>query len=368
MTIVMVVIVVGFILVLKLIGGDSGSHVGVTPSAAGLAGPVTAVGRSVGVTVTTSTVDEAAGRQQVLDGDLDALVTGSPTAFQVVVKKDVPKDLGPVFSALARQLALNDQIVRLGGDPAAVTSALSTATFDVQSLEPVNDYQVERLVLGIIVAILVYIGMVLYGQLVAQGVVEEKSSRIVELLLTTIRPWQLMIGKVGGIGLVGLSQMLVIVLAGVGTGLATGVIDFPASIAAGAAAWAVVWFLLGYIAYALMFAAVGALVSRQEDVGAATAPVLMLLVIPYVLGISILPSNPDNPILGAASVVPLFAPTLMPIRMAMGVAPTWQVILSVVLTVAMIVGLVWLAGRVYSNAVLRMGSRVRLVDALRSAG
>jgi ABC-2 type transport system permease protein len=202
---------------------------------------------------------------------------------------------------------------------------------------------------------------------VAQGVVEEKSSRVVELLLTTIRPWQLMLGKVLGIGFVGLAQLLLTAAVGVGFGLATGVLTFPAGLAAGIAVWAVVWFLLGYFVYALMFAALGALVSRQEDVGGVTSPALMVIILPYVLGISILPADPENSLLALLSLIPLFAPTLMPMRIAMGVAAPWEIALSTGLTVLLIVAFVWLAGRIYGNAVLRMGSRIRLRDAFRSA-
>jgi ABC-2 type transport system permease protein len=117
-----------------------------------------------------------------------------------------------------------------------------------------------------------------------------------------------------------------------------------------------------------MFAGLGALVSRQEDVGGVVAPALILIILPYVLGISVLPADPDSELIRWMSIVPFFAPTLMPMRMAMGVAPTWEVVLATALTVLLIVALVWLAGRIYGNAVLRMGSRVRFRDALRAAG
>jgi ABC-2 type transport system permease protein len=276
-------------------------------------------------------------------------------------------NLRSAFAVLARQVALNDQITRAGGDPAAVNAAVGAASVDVQTLEQAREFQVQRLVIGILVSIVVYIAVMLYGQAVAQGVVEEKSSRIVELLLTAIRPWQLMLGKVAGIGLVGLAQLAVVAAVGVGAGVASGVINFPTSIALGAALWAVAWFLLGFLLYALMFAALGALVSRQEDVGGVTAPALMLIILPYVAGISILPADPENQVLGIASVIPFFAPMLMPMRIALGVASVWEVVTAVGLTILLIVALVWLAGRVYSNAVLRTGSRVKLTDALRAA-
>jgi ABC-2 type transport system permease protein len=116
-----------------------------------------------------------------------------------------------------------------------------------------------------------------------------------------------------------------------------------------------------------MFASLAALVSRQEDVGGVTTPALMLIILPYVLGISILPADPDNALLALLSLVPLFSPTIMPMRIAMGVAPAWQIALATALTVGLAIVLVWLAGRIYGNAVLRMGSRIRLRDAFRSA-
>jgi ABC-2 type transport system permease protein len=363
-TAVNLIVVVGFVLAFKLLDGDSGDAVGFTPSARPLAAPLASVARAVGTPVKPSTVDEAAGRQQVRDGTLDALVTGTPDGFRVIVKQDLSSDLRGAFSVLARQITLNNEIAKAGGDPAAVTAAVDAVGVDVQSLEPARDYQGARLVLAIIVGILVYISIMLYGQLVAQGVVEEKSSRIVEILLTTIRPWQLMLGKVLGIGLIGLLQLGTTAVVGLGAGLALAVFDFPTAIATGAAVWAVVWFLLGYLVYAFVFAALGALVSRQEDVGGVTAPALMAIIFPYVMAISILPTDPDNELMALLSLIPFFAPMIMPMRIALDVAPVWQVALSVSLTVALIAALVWFSGRVYRNAVLRMGSRVRLTDAL----
>ncbi|MBB5867573.1 ABC-2 type transport system permease protein [Allocatelliglobosispora scoriae] len=366
-TIAMLLVVIGFVLTLKLSGGSSGSEVGFTAASAPVAGQLQAAAVAVGTTVTTRTVDAAEGDQLVRDGELDAFVTGTPGAFQVVVRKDLSSELTRAFTVLVQQQALYNEITRVGGDPAAVDAAVRAAAVTITRLEPASEYQTERLVLGIIAGILVYLSLMIYGQVVAQGVVEEKANRIVESLLTTIRPWQLLLGKVVGIGAVGLGQLIVVAAAGIGFGLAFDVIDFPASIATGAAIWTVVWFLLGFLVYALMFAALGALVSRQEDVAGATAPALFLIILPYILGISILPSDPDNPMLTIASLIPFFSPTLMPMRIAMGVAPVWQIALSVVLTIGLVVGLLWLAARIYRNAVLRTGSKVRLRDALRAA-
>jgi ABC-2 type transport system permease protein len=363
-TIGMLVLVIAFIIAVKLIAGEgSTSNVGFSSSATDLAQPFASLSAAVDQKVTTTTVDDATGEQQVRDGKLDAFVTGTRSNFQVTVKKHLPDSLKGLFTVLARQNVLNDEITRAGGDPAAVNAAVNSAAVPVRELEPSADFQGARIAVGIVVSVLVYIAVMLYGQAVAQGVVEEKTSRIVEMLLTTIRPWQLMIGKVLGIGVVGLAQLALVAVTGVIVGNATGAVDFPASILASAAGWAVAWFLLGFLMYALIFAGLGALVSRQEDVGGVTAPALMLIILPYVAGISILPSDPDNKVIAIASVIPLFAPMLMPMRVALGVAPLWEVLLAAGLSLLLIVALVWLAGRIYSNAVLRTGSRVKFSHA-----
>ena len=140
-----------------------------------------------------------------------------------------------------------------------------------------------------------------------------------------------MLGKVVGIGAVGLVQLVLTAVAGVGAGGVFDAFDFPTSVAGGAAIWAVVWFLLGYLVYALLFAALGALVSRQEDVAAVTAvPTMMLIILPYVLGRLRPAVRPGQHVGEVLSLFPFFSPTLMPMRIAMDAAPAWQVFLSVV--------------------------------------
>lgn len=360
------VLLIGASLVFKLIGGGSDATVGFTQQTAALAQPLESVAGSIGESVDTRTVpSEQAGRDQVADESLDALVVGEGTAVHVVVKKDLDDNLRNAFNVLAGQVALNQEIVKLGGDPAQVNSAVADASVDVEELEEPYPYDAQQLVLGIVAGILIYMSLLLNGQMVAQGVVEEKSSRVVELLLSTIRPWQLMAGKVLGIGLVGLLQMIVIGGVGLAAALALEVLTISLSAAIGTVVWLVVWYLLGFLMYSLVFAALAALVSRQEDVGGVISPALMFVIVGYVIGISVLPSDPDNTLVGVLSIIPVFAPTLMPMRLAMGGVPVWEAALSVGLVVALIPALVWLAGKIYANAVMRSGARVKLSDALR---
>ncbi|MGQ0840682.1 ABC transporter permease [Actinokineospora sp.] len=361
-------LLVGFTLVMKFVSGGSDATVGVTGGSTALAAPLKNSAATIGQTIETRAVsDEAAGRAQVDDGTLDALLVGDGKKIVVVVKKEIDESLRTALDVLAGQLALNQEIRDLGGDPANVSEAVAGARAEVRPLEPPFDYQGQQLVIGMIAGILIYMSLLINGQSVAQGVVEEKSSRVVELLLATIRPWQLMAGKVLGIGAVGLVQMLVIGGVGIGVGLATGVLTISVGAAVGTVVWLVVWFLLGFFAYSLVFAALGALVSRQEDVGGVITPPLMFVILGYVLGISILPTDPGNRLIEILSIIPLFAPTLMPMRLAMGGVPAWEAGLAVVLVLALIPALVWLSGRIYRNAVMRSGARVKLSEALRAA-
>lgn len=369
-TAVLVLVIIAFTVIMKLIAGSGGSDVtiGYTAASSSLAAPVQRGFEAVGKTVETRQVtDEATGRAQVEDGSLDGVLVGDGTKVDIVVKKDVDASARSALNLVAGQLALNQQITALHGDPAQVAAAVSRAGITVQQLEKPHEYNSQQLILGIIAGVLIYLSLMLNGQTVAQGVVEEKTSRVVELLLATIRPWQLMAGKVLGIGAVGLLQMIAIGVVGIISGLATGVLTISASAAAGTVVWLIVWYLLGFLMYSIVFAGLGALVSRQEDVGGAVTPALMFVVAGYVVGISVLPSDPGSHFVEVLSVIPVFAPTLMPMRLAMGGVPVWEAGLSVLLVVLLIPGLIWLSGRIYRNAVLRTGAKVKLRDALAAA-
>ena len=201
--------------------------------------------------------------------------------------------------------------------------------------------------------------------MVAGGVVEEKANRIVEILLSTIRPRQLLFGKVLGIGLVGFIQLALVGITALLVVSRTQVLNLP-NIGVGSVLDGLLWFVLGFILYALLYAAAGSLVSRQEDIPSVTSPLTMLVVATYLVFFWVV-ANPDNPIGVALSVIPPFAPILMPARIATGDAQLWQVVVAVILTLGEIALLNALAARIYANSVLRIGTRVKLTQAWRGA-
>jgi len=209
--------------------------------------------------------------------------------------------------------------------------------------------------------------ILIFGQFVAMGIVEEKQNRVVEVVLSRIRPAQLLVGKVLGIGALGLAQVLAIAAAAV---VALTFIDLPdvsvTGIGAEIIGSVIFWFLLGYTLYSFLYAALGATVSRQEDLqGAIILPVFLIL--PGFFLAQVAGQFPDGTLAFVGSLVPFWSPMVMPVRMAAGGVPWWQVAMSVLLVVLTIVVLVRVGARVYTGAVLRTGARVKLREAWKAA-
>ncbi|GAA4410432.1 ABC transporter permease [Fodinibacter luteus] len=359
-------IVAGGVILDLALGSSSAASVAVTPRTQPLAQPLQDIARANDETVRVIQVDDdAAAQAAVADEDADAALTGGPTDFTVVVRTQPDPEQYAMLTVLRQQAALRAAVADLGGDPAQVAEQLASATVKIRTLDPEPERDGGQIAAGYVAGILLFLALQTTAQLVSQGVVEEKSTRVVELLLSTIRPWQLMTGKVLGIGVIGLLQVVAVIVAAAGTALALGLLDTSSLDLGATIAWALVWFVVGFITYSLALAALASLVSRQEDVASVTAPVLVIMAIPYVIGISIAPWNPTSPVVVALSYIPFAAPMVMPMRIALGAVENWEIILSLALSLVVIPVLVWGAGRIYSNAVLRTGARVRLRDALR---
>jgi ABC-2 type transport system permease protein len=365
-TAVILVVFAGYFLLQATLLGDAGrSKIGLSGQATGISDQLKTVALQLGRDVETITVTSPAeGRKQVKKGDLDALLSGSASDLQVLVKSDLDKQLHAALNSIAQQQVLNAKLLEAGLDAPQVLNAISTATVKVTSITPPDPDRDQRLVIGLVMVFLLYLSITTYGTLVAQGIVEEKSSRVVEILLSTLRPWQLMLGKVLGLGLTGLIQLVILAGAGLGMATATGTLTLS-GVATSTVLWGLLWYVLGFFLYATIFAGTGSLVSRQEDVQSVVAPVMMVLIGGFVVGLSLLQQSPGGTATTVLSLIPLLSPVLMPGRIAAGSVSDLQVGLSIVLTLAAIALFTWLGGRIYHNAVLRMGSRVRLRVALR---
>ena len=343
----------------------SSLDVGFVGAAQSIAAPVRAEALSSGVTVTVHPyTSEAAGQADVRNGTLNALVSGSGAGTTVSVPSTIDPTLLTALNDQTRQQVLSEYLTQHGLHPSDVIDQLAFSV-SVNELSPVNAARLEQLVIGLLVAGTLYVTVLAYGQFVAAGVIEEKSNRIVEILLATVRPWQLMMGKIIGIGLVALVQVGLVAAVALVLASATKLVSIP-TLSVDVVISGVVWFVLGYLMYALLFAAAGSMVSRQEEVSGVALPVILFLVAAWILALTVAAPDPGSTATIVFSFIPLFSPVIMPVRIAAGVAPFWQVALSVVLVLATIYILAAVAGRIYRNSVLRTGGRVKLADALRS--
>lgn len=366
-TAVIIAVIAGYVLLqVSIFGGAGRTEVGLSGQATVLAEPLRTTASDFDLEVETSEVTGTGEAQSQLEaGELDAVVSGNAAELRVLVKSELDAELRAILTSISQQQVLAAQLASAGvADPAAVLAEASATEVEVSSLAAKDPEAGQRLVIGMIMVFLLFMAISTYGALVAQGVVEEKASRVVEVLLATVRPWQLLLGKAIGIGLVGLAQLVIIAGAGIAMATATGVMTLS-GVALGTLAWGVLWYLLGYFLYATLYAGAGALVSRQEDAQSVLTPVTMVLVIGFVVGLNLMLQDPDSTATRAMSLVPLLSPILMPGRLTAGQVAVWEVSLAIALTLAAIALFTWLGGTIYRNAVLRTGSRMKLTDALR---
>ena len=263
-----------------------------------------------------------------------------------------------VQDAVAAQGAF-DRLRSAGLTQTQALAVLAPRPLPVQALAPrPHNYDRNQALIGISLLVL-FMALVFFGQAVAQGVTEEKSSRVVELLLTTVSPRRLLAGKVLGIGMLGLALLFIPGAAALAAGQLAGGAGLP-SAAPEAVALILLWFILGYFFYSVAFAAVGALVSRQEDLNTAILPVTAVLIGGFYLAFFAVNSNPNGTVARVAAFVPPVSPMVVPARMVLGDMTTLGLALAVALEVLAIAGMVLLAARTYERAILRIGAPVKL--------
>lgn len=364
---IMVLVIVGGMVAYAVFGsgGDDRPTVGVAGDAS-LAAAVTTAGERLGLPVEVREVPSAAaGRDAVAAGDLDvALTADGPAGAVAVVDSDVPSATRAVLDAALADRATAAALATVGLTPAELAAATPPVTLTVDALDPADPEAGQRTALSFVVLIVMFMQIMGFGLTVAMGVVEEKSSRVVELLLSTIRPLHLLWGKVLGIGAVGLVQLLLYGVVGIGAGIATGLLTITGT-ALGVFGAALGWFVLGYAFFAVLYAAAGSLVSRQEDVNSTTGPLMMVLFAMY--GVSFwYMSSPDSAVLDVLSWIPPFPAMLMPLMIADGSATAWHVAGSALVMLVVLALLAKAGARVYERSVLRIGATVPWREALRS--
>ena len=299
-------------------------------------------------------VDE--GVEALKSGDVDALVVMTDEAQALTLYDQDGKQAS---------LAAESPITVLGNEDVKqqVVSAFTVSPNSAVVSEPTSalDNPMARMWIGMGFGVLFFSALMMSVQRLAQSIVEEKASRIVELLVSTVTPSTILAGKIIAGTILAVGQLLVIAVALIGALAASGSGELAMQILP-AAGWFILFTLLGYMVYAAMYAAVSATLSRPEDVASATAPIVYLMMVPYI-----------GPFLGASnevlmtwlSYIPISSPVAMPVRIFFGDAQWWEPLVSLVILVATAWMLTMLAGRIYRNSILRSG-RVKMIEALKA--
>jgi ABC-2 type transport system permease protein len=283
----------------------------------------------------------------------------------VIYKESTDQVLQSIVGAAVVGLRVNDVLVDTDVDQAALAAAQTPP--EAVELDPQTDADRARFLVANIGAVLILVGIFSFGFTVLTGVVEEKQSRVVEVVLATVRPRDLLMGKVLGIGVLGIVQLVVFVTAALIAASLTDRLVLP-STTPGSIALLAVWFILGYALYSTALGFLGALASRMEEASNASTPVTMVAMVSYFVAVLGVVNDPDGTVATIATFIPASAPFVVPLRAAFDAIPLWEIVAAIVITVIGIWILFTVGARVYSGAVLQTAGRMKLRDAWRSAG
>ena len=224
------------------------------------------------------------------------------------------------------------------------------------------------LIASLVIGMLIYITLTIYGQVILGAVVEEKETRIAEVLFSSARPFELMFGKLVGVGLAGLTQLgiwvisLALLLGVAATqGGASELVGSLPNISPLMVFYFLVYFVVGYFVYASIFALIGAMVTTVQEGGQFAFPPIMIMLIGFYFCFAVI-RDPNSDLSFWVSIAPLFAPLTMPVRILAEMPPFWQIALSIFLNALTIAGLVWLASRVYRVGMLMYGKRATIPE------
>jgi ABC-2 type transport system permease protein len=261
-----------------------------------------------------------------------------------------------------------------GLDPEALLRGSSLSVVNVTEQGEARSQEVFQAI-SFIISFLFYMVLIFYGQMIVRSVIEEKSSNIVEVMMSSLRPWELMLGKIVGVGAVGLTQLAIwaaVVATGILYGLTAGAaalseagVDLSQlTIPVSTIILVLTFLVLGYLLYSGLFAGAGATVSNEHDAQQALFPVIILIVIPFVAAQGII-ENPNTGWAIILSLVPFFSPLIMSSRLFVAVVPAWQLAVALVLLLLFIFLAAWVAGRIYRVGILMKGKRPNLPELVR---
>ncbi|MEQ7123064.1 ABC transporter permease [Actinopolymorpha sp. B11F2] len=356
---VITLVILGAVLFMPKLFGNDGTHkVAIADGIYKLSAAVNAQEQLLGITVEQHQYSsEARAKVAVEDGDLDAYIMKD----KILVKEDLDDTLAAALQAAHRDVTATAQLRAKGLDLDEARAVQSVPPLAVDALDPPDPKAEQRGQVAFIGSIVLYGQIIGYCMWVAFGIVEEKASRVVELILSAINTKALLAGKILGIGLLGFLQLTLIAAFGLLLGNATGMLEVTPDLLV-PVGFVLLWFVLGYAFYSAVFAASAARVSRQEELQNVIGPANMLIMVSFFATFYV-NFNPDGLASRLLGVIPPFSALCAPVRMSRGSAPWWETGLALGLMLAAIAFLVVAGARIYEGAILRMGAKISLKDA-----
>ncbi len=325
-------------------------------------------------------------RDRILDDLADRIEDKSLTAYLVVPEGIIDGTAEPTY--YARNLsdldrfrrirnALTDAVVALrlerrgvgGSEAKEITRGVEIETVKIgASGERSRRGAATEFFVTLIYVMFIYTNILIYGTTLVRSFIEEKTNRVAEVILSSVTPFQLMAGKIIGVGAVGLAQFLIWAGAALGfyafRGVSPQTGEFFAAIEPWVVGYFVLYFVMGYFLFASLFCIVGAMATNEQEAQNAQTPVVMLCVVAIILALSI-GRQPDTPLAVGLSHFPFFSPILMFTRVQVLTPPLWEILLNVAAMLATIAAMTWVAGRVFRVGILMTGKRATIPEILR---
>ena len=304
----------------------------------------------------TTVADDAAARAKLRDDSADVYLTKTAKGWEAVGKKSVDSDFKKFAAQAVQQQQMAANASAQGVDLAKLTAG---TTLQTSALESEDSEEGLGIIVGVVFVFLFYFATMLFGMPIAQSVVEEKQSRIVEILASAIPLRQLLAGKILGNALLAIGQLVLIV--GVALiGLSQTRWSSAVGKIAAASGWFVVFFIVGFLVVACLMAVAGALASRSEDIQSTVQPVMMLIMVTFIAGMSA-----SGVALKVASYIPVVSSVAMPKRLASGDAAWWEALIALGLAAAAAVLVTQFATKLYTRSVMHTGGRLSYREALK---
>jgi ABC-2 type transport system permease protein len=318
----------------------------------------------------------------------------NPDAATLYSEKQIPNDLSRQVKQILTPQLENDKLATFNIPGLKEIIAESKVNFNIQTIkwsedgkESASSAKIASIV-GMVSTIIIYMFILMYGSMVMQGVLEEKTNRIVELMVSSVRPFDLMMGKIIALGFVGLTQLFLwaVMISGLlfaGMFFMSGGID-PSTMQPGMtiqtsaipteiegindiyqvlnainfaeiSIFFIIYFIGGYLLYASIFAAIGSSVNQQEDTQQFMTPVMIFIIFAFYVGIYSM-ENPDGPLAFWCSLIPFTSPIVMMVRIPFEI-PFWEKLLSIIILYVTSLGIVWLSAKIYRVGILMYGKK-----------